>query len=81
MSKGDYALRLSEAKGVWVVTVFAGVVAAPAIMAVSSCWTVPDSVSGLALLADATAVWEGGEPGGAACLRIVIVVLWHCVPP
>ena len=80
MSEGDYALRLGETEGVWVVAVFAGVVTAPAIVAIPSCWTVPNRVSGLALSADAAVVWERGGSGGAACLCVVVMILWHSVP-
>ena len=47
MSKRDHTLRLSEADGVGVVAVFAEMVVSPAIVAVPTCWAIPDCVFGL----------------------------------
>ena len=63
MSERNYALRFSETNGVGVVAVFAKVVASPAVVAVPSCWTIPDHVLWLELVAKAAAMGEWSGSG------------------
>ena len=64
-----------------VVAVVAGVVASSAVVAVLAGWAIPDHVSGLELLTKMAVMGEWCWFGGAAGLCVVIVVLWHGVPP
>ena len=64
-----------------VVAVFAKVVASLAVVTVLAGWTIPDRVFGLKLLTEAAAVREWRGLGGAAGLGIVVMVLWHGMPP
>ena len=64
-----------------VVAVFAEVVAPLAVVAVLVGWAIPDCVSGLKLSTEAAAVREGCGFGCTAGLGVVVMVLWHGVPP
>ena len=68
VSEGDYALQLGEAKGVWVVAMFAGVIAPFTVMAILVGWAIPDHVSRLELLTKMTVMGEWGWFRGAAGL-------------
>ena len=81
MSERDDALQLREAKGVGIVAVFAEVVVSTAVMTIPPGRTVPDRVLGLELMAEAAAVGEWSGSRRATSLRVVVVVLWHGVPP
>ena len=64
-----------------VVAVLAEVVASPAIVAVLASWTIPDCVSGLQLFTESAAMREWCRFGGTTSLGVIVVVLWHGVPP
>ena len=64
-----------------VVAVVAGVVAPLAVVAILACRAIPDHVLGLELFAETVAMREWDGFGGAASLGIIIVVLWHGMPP
>ena len=64
-----------------VVAVFAKVVAPLAVVTVLAGWAIPDRVFGLELLTEVAAVREWRGFGGAASLGVVIMVLWHGMPP
>lgn len=81
VSEGDHTLRLGEAERVRVRAVVVSVVAPLAVVTVLAYWTVPDSMGRLKLFAEAASVREWKGSGGTTGLRVVVVVLWHGIPP
>ena len=81
MSEGDHTLRFRETEGVGIGTVVVFVVSPLAVVAVLSDWTVPDSVGGMELFAEAAAVREWKGSLRVAGRRFLVVILGHGVPP
>ena len=74
VSEWNHAFRLGKAKGVQVVAVFAEVVASMTVVAVLTCWAIPDRVTGLELPTKVAAVGEWGGFGQTTGLGVVIMV-------
>ena len=81
VSEGNHAFGFHETEGVGIRTVIVFVVSPLTVVAVLTNWTVPDSVSGMDLFAEAAAVreWEGSLR--AAGQRFLIVIFGHSMPP
>ena len=81
VSEGDHTLGFCETEGVGIRAVIVFVVSPLTVVAVLADWTVPDSVGGMELFAEAAVVREWKGSLRAAGRRFFAVILGHSVPP